>query len=64
MAEIKKPTKKPEEVKPLMSWKMELFLLILAIFTVWIFTGGTKKEIKTGSFLNTSDIVPRTPTAR
>lgn len=66
MAEDKKPNKKPESPssKGGMSFGMEVLLFILAIFIIWILTGGAKKDIETsGPFINPADIVPVTPTS-
>jgi hypothetical protein len=65
MAEKKKPSKKPEShsSKGGMSFGLEVILLLVAIFIIWILGGGAKKEIKTGPFINPADIVPATPTS-
>jgi len=66
MAENKKPTKKPEShsSKGGMSFGMEVLLFVLAIFIIWILTGGIKKDIKTsGPLIDPSVLVPVTPTS-
>jgi len=58
----KKDSKKPKSSGGGMSFGVEVIIFVVFIFIIWMLTGGNKKEVQGGPFINPSNITPTTPT--